>query len=200
MDWIERLGLGARGGRAFAVLVSFVGIFALSWMVVPDLPLILGWMLAFVGTWRACFGERAEGGGAGRALAMIAAGSALLMASKYSGVLAVFSSAACVLMWAPRERRWRGVLLALAGALLTLVPNLVWNAHHEWGAIAYQFLERHGDGHASWIRFGRFWAIQFLIVGPLLFATPFVLLRESVRGEGSRVARFLLVWLLRVLS
>src|SRR4051794_28216490 len=42
MHWVRRAA-GKRIGRAGLVLVSVAGIFALSWLMVPDLPLFLGW-------------------------------------------------------------------------------------------------------------------------------------------------------------
>src|SRR3954471_10158673 len=60
MAMILALGLGwvkLAGGRALGLaalgILSFAGLFSLGWMMVPDTPLFLGWMVAFYFSWRA---------------------------------------------------------------------------------------------------------------------------------------------------
>ena len=46
---------GPRPLRALFVFLCFGGLFSVSWMMVPDLPLVFGVLLAFTACWRICF-------------------------------------------------------------------------------------------------------------------------------------------------
>jgi 4-amino-4-deoxy-L-arabinose transferase-like glycosyltransferase len=157
LDWVK-----AAAGRvtpaAGWVVLSFAGFFSLSWMMVPDLPLFLGWMLAFRATWELC-----EGRGRAGSLALLFAGAAMAMLSKYSGILVVVSSAACLLFWS-RSKLHGFLALALALAVAA-APILAWNSAHGWGSLLYQLSERHGGG-LSLSRFARFWVLELVLAGP----------------------------------
>jgi 4-amino-4-deoxy-L-arabinose transferase-like glycosyltransferase len=146
--WIERTGAShpQRGGW---VMAAFAGIYALVWMIVPDLPLFAGWTLAFTATWAICFGERAGG----LELAQLALGTAIALLSKYTGVLGGASAFAAILLWAPRERRLPALGALALGGLCAAVPVLWWNSQHEWASILYQLRERHGEAHFSALRY-----------------------------------------------
>jgi 4-amino-4-deoxy-L-arabinose transferase-like glycosyltransferase len=190
MEWMRLGGVPrerlARGG---ATLLAFAGMFAASWMMVPDLPLLFGFMLLFVGVWREC----ADRGGRG-SLAMIAGGMALSLLSKYSAVLAGGSAGLCLLFWAPRPRRWKAVAAVVLGGALALVPILIWNSQNGWGSILYQIRDRHEGGHLDLLRYGRFWALQALLAGPPLLLYSGWAIARFVRGERARSLEFVLVW------
>ncbi len=192
MRWF--LDLGARVGNlasGLVMLLSFAGVFGLSWMVVPDVPMMVGYGLLFLGSWRVV-SER----GAVPAL-LLGLGSFLILLSKFSGGLAVASAfVACALMTRGARRVQACVWIGL-GAALGFLPSVLWNAAHDWGSFRYQFVERHGDMHANWIRYARFWAIELALAGPLYLAGAFAQLWHARR---SRRDAFLALWILPPLA
>lgn len=198
LRWVEMvLGTAATPramNRAGAVLLAFAGLFGASWMMVPDLPLLFGWMLTFVATWELCFGPRPRT----QHLAMLGGGVALALLSKYSAVLAAGSAGLSLLIWArSQERRvWmkRGIVAVTLGGILAAVPILVWNAQHEWMSILYQIRDRHsGSSGFSIVRYGRFWAVELLLAGPALVTYAFLIARRARRELASR---YVLIWAL----
>jgi hypothetical protein len=191
--WMESAGAGEAASRRGALaLVSFAGIFALSWMIVPDLPLFLGWTIAYFATWLICFSETAgflEFG-------MLAVGLTLAILSKYSGVLAGASAAGGILLWAPRERRIKGLAAVVMGGLMAAVPILAWNATHQWASILYQVRERHGDAHLSLVRYLRFWAIELVLAGPALVIFSVSLMRRWLRRMATRAESYAMIWVI----
>lgn len=182
LRWLASVGKG--GLRGVAVLLSFAGLFALGWMMVPDIPLFVGWTLAFVATWNLCFNPRP------RDYAMLAFGAALAMLSKYSAILAAPSVAACLLAWGG-NRRWKGIAAAAIGALLAAVPIVLWNAEHGWASILYQIHDRHGQLDPSFKRYLRFWLIEGAAAGPVTIAFFFWILRS---WRESKVYAYCAAW------
>jgi 4-amino-4-deoxy-L-arabinose transferase-like glycosyltransferase len=86
LRWIRDVTGRAVDGLAALGLLSFAGLFSLGWMLVPDTPLFLGWMVAFYSCWRACQPER----DARRFDPWVAFGVTVAMLGKYSGVLVPF--------------------------------------------------------------------------------------------------------------
>jgi 4-amino-4-deoxy-L-arabinose transferase-like glycosyltransferase len=194
LNWLREIGLSeVKVNRAAWVLVSFFGFFALAWMMVPDIPLLLGWTLLFVLTWKVCFSKPTW---LHFTMLGVAAGTTLL--SKYSGVLAIFSAAASILFWAPRKARWKGWSCIAVGTIASLIPILIWNAEHAWGSILYQIRDRHGGSQISWIRYLRFWIIEAVLAGPILVGFGFILLRRGLifKGESqSRLFKYFSIWI-----
>ena len=138
-------------------LWALPGVFGAIWMMVPDVPLLLGWLLLF---WP-CFESLRSRGGA----TSLFFGAVLVLNSKYSGVLLIVSSAwAC---WANYHRRFRDLLPLILGLFVGVIPWFISGSEHGWGALAYQLSERH-RGEISWMRYLRFWLVQVVIVGPAL--------------------------------
>ncbi len=194
LSWIEELGITRKEAlpKFPGVLISFAGLFGLAWMMVPDVPLFLGWTIAFVSTWRLCFGSEKR-----RDLLLLGVSSALLVLSKYSGILAVLSSLFCIWIWAPREVRYKAIGWVVSGLLLGLIPILVWNAQHEWASILYQIRDRHGGESWSVYRWMKFWLIEMVLAGPVVVVFFFVLCRSAFSSPTThvtRVNRFLLAW------
>jgi len=181
------------GKKDFSFLLAFPGVFATCWMMVPDLPLILGWCLLFVGTFKAL--NRNES--SLRTESLIVLGSALLLWSKFSGVLAIGSAVFAMFFFvAPLNRigRMRGSIAILVGMVLGLVPILIWNAQHDWMSLRFQFLERHqGGGGFNGLRGARFILIQLAAVGPLLFTMPALLFRTKFSAN---LRRYFFIWFL----
>ena len=122
----------------------------------------------------------------------IAAGLSLL--SKYSGFF-VGAGAVIWLLVSPRGRPWLKTLWSWAGgvlAFLIFLPNLWWQALHQWMTFVFQF-GRVTGGHLT---------LRFLIefVGAQLgLATPFILVLAGLGGWRARRRdddRFLLVALM----
>ncbi|MEK7691305.1 MAG: hypothetical protein AAB425_09815, partial [Bdellovibrionota bacterium] len=131
------------------LLFSFWGFFGSAWMMVPDLPLFLAWMMVFLSTqtenrWGLFFG------------------SLLAVQSKYSGVLIPLSS----VFWLFFTGRTAGIPAVLAGLIVGVSPILWWNFQTGWESLEYQLRGRH-SGNLSGVRWLRFVAIQALLTGPL---------------------------------
>ncbi len=185
--WFLLRGLKDQGvaesgmGRAAAVILGLAGMFGASWMMVPDLPLFLGWALLWWSTWRAISLE------VGRlslsSCAGLFFGSAIVLLSKYSGVLSIGSALLALLIWGRSNVRRTGILCVLGGAILGLIPVLISAQQNGWGSLLYQIRDRHSDSQINWIRYARFWVIQFVIAGPAIF---FWWLKSRSRWNDSR--------------
>jgi len=191
MKWMELAGAPLAGmARGALALLAFAGFFAASWMMVPDLPLMFGWMLCFVATWKLCFRE--DAGGVDVFLLFL--GTVVALLSKYSFVLASFSSVVALFLWAPCSTRNRGWLAVVLGCVVAAVPILVWNSQHDWASILYQIRDRHGgETNFSGIRYARFWGAQLLFAGIPLVIYSFLLVR---RVREHLVSRFVAVFVL----
>ncbi|MBY0470531.1 glycosyltransferase family 39 protein [bacterium] len=167
----ERKLLGARDQNASEVtwnLVAFAGFFGVSWMMVPDTSLFLGWTLAFYSCWM--WLEK----GAGKYLWGLGVGVFICVLSKYSGVLVGLSLLAAV--WKSKKRN-AAIATIFAAGVFAVVPTVIWNAQHGWQALAYQFSERHG-GSISLSRFSRFWMAEVLLAGPALLVFFFICVKK----------------------
>ncbi len=202
LRWLQLAGgvgvgeLDAEGRRRWRAgvlgVLSLVGLFAISWMMVPDFPLFLGWTIAFLMTWKVC----EPGPVSGWVWFWLVVGIFISFLGKYSAFLGAGSAGLCILLWAPRERRVRGAAYVVLGCVLGAIPIILWNAAHEWGSILYQIRERHGDGNVSWIRYGRFWAIELIIAGPAVFAYAWMMVLRGLRRKLSRAEAYAGVWAL----
>jgi len=159
--------------RVFFMFLSFAGLSALGWMMVPDTPLFLGWAVLFYSTWKFCRGDLSRRYQVGLFL-----GSALVLIGKFSGILAIGSAGLCLLLWA-RIQKWRGVSLVALGTCAALLPILIWNSEHEWASILYQLHARHEGSSVNFLRFARFWLAELVIAGPWVIYTSF---SASFRG------------------
>ncbi len=203
MKWMELAGAPRERLWRGGLLLLFPGFFGAAWMMVPDLPLFAGWMLAYYCTWKICFSKATVSRGA---LLGLAAGIALSLLSKYSAVFAAFSALICVWFWAPVAARAKASVAVVAGCVIAGVPILLWNMNHEWASILYQIRDRHGSPGLSAVRYLRFWVIQLFLAGPILvvFALSrplnwFSKINRRSDGMSARVSRFALVWALPAL-
>ncbi len=192
LKWLE-----AAAGRvtrsAVVLLLSFGGVFAFGWMMVPDLPLFFFWGILFERTWRRTLSESTEFQWSdGWVLALASAG---ILLSKYSGVLALGSAGLSFLIFARGQARTRGVMALVVGGILAAIPILWWNSHHGWASLLYQFKERHGEFTFSGSRWARYWAIQSLLAGPAVFIFFLHLCFRPVRNR-DRNLDYVLVWAL----
>lgn len=205
LDWVRKTGLRKEYQmRAGLILLSFFGFFSLGWMMVPDLPLFFGYMLLFRGTWELC--QIGVGTVTTESTPrqqwvsgiLLCLGSTVLILSKYSGVLAVFSAALCLLLWAPPQRRNRGWAMLILGGLFAAIPILIWNSQHEWASILYQIRERHGSPHLSGLRYARFWAVEAILFGPIALGMGVYFLFRALSSKQQKhsLFRYLSVWIL----
>ena len=199
LEWLRTWGLRAKSfRRASSVLLSFVGFFSLAWMMVPDIPLFLGWTLTFVGTSALCFNQRP----ARKYFYFLTLGSALMLLGKYSGILSVASAYLALLFWGssdPAESnvqgsamrtelkgrpawsvRHQGLLFLTAGVILGLAPSLIWNAQHHWSSLLYQIYDRQRGDPVSFFRYAKFWGVELLLAGPVLLFFSLNLLRTAL--------------------
>jgi hypothetical protein len=162
--------------------------FSVCWMMVPDHLLFLSLLLLWRETWAYCFSTSSRGG----SLARFFFYAVIAMSSKISGVFLVFSAAVSVLLWGRHQARWGRALMALtAGATIGLLPTVIWNYQHDWFAVRYQLQIRHAAG-LSLSRFGRFWLIQAILGGPVLWFG----LRWLVKKVRDPLAKFAWIWIL----
>jgi hypothetical protein len=191
---------GATRGRSLVsgalAVVSLVGIFGMAWMMVPDLPLILGWSLAFFTSWKLV---REDSDGFGME-AVLMAGVAISVASKFSGGLVGGQAFLGALALGASSRARIRIFRAVAvGTILGLLPSLLWNAQNGWGALLYQFRDRHGGGGGfNGSRYLRFWVSQLLLAGPGLVVFSASFFRRAWSGdlEVRRLSRWTLCWAL----
>ncbi len=195
LRWLEKCGMERSfQARAASVILSFLGFFSLSWMMVPDIPLFLGWMIVFTKTWEICFLQQLKR----HCFWVLGLGSALVLLSKYSGVLAIFSAALSVLIWAPRQRRLKALFSLTGGGLLASLPILIWNSQHQWASILYQIHDRHAGGSLSFLRYAKFWGVEAVFAGPVLVVFGVLLLIKHLgfrkKFEGA-LFHFIFVWM-----
>jgi 4-amino-4-deoxy-L-arabinose transferase-like glycosyltransferase len=165
--------------------------------LLPDAPLALFWCATLWSAWRAMRTGRTRWWLAVGACA----GAALL--SKYHGVLLPAALAGYVLT-SPRERRWTlnwRPYAACALAALVFLPNVLWNARHEWMSYAYQS-SRGGSGglRLDWMAsaIGGQLAAGSPVLFVLLVVAGFALWRRSgplaARDEETREADRFVLW------
>ena len=191
--WIRKTGAPEEKlSRSALLLLSFAGLFSLSWMMVPDLPLLIGWMATFLIIWDLCFGPEPKR----RHYVFLAFATIFTILSKYSGIFATASAGAALLIWAKPERKKSGVLALVLGCALASVPIIAWNATHGWASILYQIRDRHEGGSFSLLRYGRFWAVEIVATGPFFIAYVFDVIWKRRAHPHARVHAFALVWML----
>lgn len=171
-----------RTSSAILLLTALPALWGAAWMAVPDWGLVFFTTLLMVAIM-----ERGLPGR--RALLMAGIGACGVLLFKLSGLLAVGSAVLAVAGFKPRERI-RFLAAIGMGALVGVFPFVFWNATHDWGALNYQVMERHGgfEGVGSLVRFGRFWLLTLLLVGP---AAVFAVV-EAVRARAWKW----LIWVL----
>ncbi|MCC7441353.1 MAG: glycosyltransferase family 39 protein [Bdellovibrionales bacterium] len=183
--WLLSLGVHRHyAWAAGAMLLTLPGFGAAGWMMVPDLPLLLGWALAFWGAWRVS-AQNLPGA------ALLFAGVLIATLSKHSGVLVALSAAVCV--WPARKRRVPALAAIFLGGLVAAAPTVAWNLEHEWVSLLYQLKDRHSGGF-SILRWLRFWGSQLGLGGPALVLYLIWFGRRLWIDRRNEVARFTAIW------
>lgn len=124
-------------GRTLALLTTGGVAVLMSFVAVPDVPLLLFWCLALLALEAAVFRRPRRGAGA-----WAAAGAAMGLAflGKYTGVF--LQGGLILFLLASREHRkllrTPGPWICLLLAQVVSLPVYVWNARHGWASFAYQ--------------------------------------------------------------
>lgn len=199
LRWLEDTGVNqSKLFFSSLVLVSYTGFFSLSWMMVPDIPLFIGWTLLFTQTWKICFYPKLPFSHYG----MLGGGAALILLSKYSGVLAIFSSAFAILKWSPQKRKRLSLVYLSLGLCIALIPIVVWNSQHQWASILYQVHKRHAAASVSFERYLKFWLIEIILAGPVLifyffkWVGTFFLGKRQISDLNSKILAYSMIWIL----
>jgi 4-amino-4-deoxy-L-arabinose transferase-like glycosyltransferase len=124
-------------------------------------------------------------------LSGVSLGCALL--SKYHAVLLLAGFGYCLLFIPEWRKLWKSPMLYAGGILAVLIflPNILWNANHDWVSYVYQFGKSTGSGSLSWTKFGQGIGVQ---AGYLLPWHMVVLITGLVLGFRRRSSR--IGWLL----
>jgi 4-amino-4-deoxy-L-arabinose transferase-like glycosyltransferase len=173
------------------ILASFAGLVGLGWMMVPDEPLFLGWMICFYFAYKIALGEVSES-----FYRLLALGIFIAMLSKFSGVFIFFSVVVSVALCGGRARLVKTIVYASVGMILALIPICIWNSQHEWSAILYQIKERHADSDISWKRYLRFWVIELFAAGPVLVIYTLLGFFRGLRPKSTTIERYVAIWIL----
>jgi 4-amino-4-deoxy-L-arabinose transferase-like glycosyltransferase len=188
---LARRLMGEEAASRALVLFTTGGVaLLLSYIAVPDVPLLLFWTLALLALHRALFQdelhEERDGGAAPRRGAWLAAG--LFMGAAFlSKYTALFLQGGLVLhLLLCREHRRRLATpwpwTALAVAHLVSLPVYLWNARHGWASFRYQLMGRAADSRFAPDDLLGFLASQAVILLPVAFgAFAWAAGRELVR-------------------
>ncbi|MGE0614415.1 MAG: ArnT family glycosyltransferase [Bacteriovoracia bacterium] len=189
LRWILRAFVPVSPGWLVAAWLGTTFLYGFAWMAVPDLPLFAGVLLAMNGAW-----EIAAGSSSRWHFGWLATGIVIAMWAKLSGGAVAASAVLCALIFSRPGSRAPGLGVMLVATAIGLLPTVLWNSAHDWAALAYQMKERHGGTGLSWARFGRFWILQLVLLGPALVWFFLRGLRRARAGE--RVSRFAWAWAL----
>ncbi len=168
--FIARHLLGSRaGGVAGLAFVSLPAVAVASLLVSTDTPLLLCFALATLAHLRL-----AERRSLAWALVLGAAvGTGLL--AKYAMIYFPLAAVLAAALLPTARIAWRDAALAALVALLVVSPNLIWNISHQFATL------HHTADNADWqdSRFSfdellEFFAAQFAIAGPVVFAAYIV--------------------------
>ncbi len=191
-EWLMRLGPVLCGAASLAFMgllaadlagwrVAFVALglaacipilMMLGVAILPDAPLNVFWCAALWAGWRAV----SRGGWGWWLLAGALMGGAML--SKYHGVL-LPGLLGLYLLTSASGRRWLCRPEPYAAglmALLVFLPNILWNASHEWASYAYQL--GHGGGKGKLTPFN----VVASLGGQLAAGTPILFILMVVAG------------------
>ena len=112
----------------------------------------------------------------------VAAGLGLL--SKYTGLF-LGAGIAVWLLLSPKARKWLLTPWPYLGGVLALIvflPNLMWNASHDWMTFAFQF-GRIAEGHFTLRFLFEFLGAQLVLATPFIFVLAALALAFSTRDR-----------------
>jgi len=177
------VGDGA-AARRVGLLAMLLPVFAANFLLLPNMPADLLWVITAWLVWRACRRERLGDWALAGAVFGLALDAKFTVLSLPAGVLAFL-----VVSRGDRRNLVRaGPYAAIATALITFAPTLVWNARHGWATFALHFVRRqHALAfHPEWLL--SFVAVSALLLSPVIAvwaAGPGILAAWRSRGGGS---------------
>lgn len=182
----ERVALGAQVLLLFMPMGHLIAV-----ALLPDATLNVFWCGAMLAAWRALQGGRWRDW---IVMGLLFGGA---MLSKYHGVLIPLCLGAYVLA-SPAQRHWlrspKPYAAGLLGALVFL-PNIVWNARHEW--ISYAFQLAHGHGRHAGLKLSKILVAfggQFAAASPVIFGLLVAGFIVLVRTRPVREADRFVLW------
>jgi 4-amino-4-deoxy-L-arabinose transferase-like glycosyltransferase len=183
---------GRRAGLLAAVIFNLTLMISIQTLVAtPDAPSVAAsaFFVFFL----------AKAAQTGRGAWWLAAGAAggFALLSKYTGLF-LGAGAVLWLIMTPKERHWLRSPWPYAGAVLALLmflPNILWNAEHDWISFTRQFGRAAGAGFT--LRFlGEFLAAQIALATPFILVLMIAgLIRPLRRSSGESSPLALLLWL-----
>ncbi|HEY0299851.1 MAG TPA: glycosyltransferase family 39 protein [Rhizomicrobium sp.] len=118
----------------------------------------------------------------------VGAAAGLGLLSKYTGLFLGAGTAVWLLL-SPKARAWLLTpwpYLGGALALLIFLPNLLWNASHDWTTFAFQF-GRIAGGHFTLRFLFEFLGAQIVLASPFLFVLAALALAFATRDRDSAI-------------
>lgn len=146
-------------------------------IISTDAPLLLCWAVTLYAFLRA----RTQGG---RWWIGVGVGFGFGLLAKYAMIYWLLSALIFLLLYRDERRHLRRFAAAMALGFAIYAPNFVWNLAH--GFVSYHHTEANASWHGSLVHpesFLEFFASQFAVFGPVLFATliaGFVLARRAL--------------------
>ena len=170
--------------RDSLLLLGFAGGWASGWMMVPDIPLFLGFSLTWWATHRLLRGQEKNWH-----FMILALGCFIGMLGKFSGVF-ISASAFAALAFSFFERKdrklaFRATSVILFATLLGFAPSLWWNLIHDWSGFLYHLKDRHQAASGEGIHIRRwflFVATQVAVAGPILVVSGTQLFGRTLWG------------------
>lgn len=185
-EWMHSIRAGLWACALFSVTpaANLLGLVATT-----DAPLLLGWTTTMAVTWWVCIRQTSRLGY--RALlSWVTLGLAwgLTMNAKYTA--AVLAPSLLLVVWLSirngskdaSKPTWFGLGVAVLVAVFCLIPNLMWNAQHEWPTLQHtlditwrtQDVVKTGAMASPWLRLAHLAGGVLLLCGPALLAVALI--------------------------
>jgi 4-amino-4-deoxy-L-arabinose transferase-like glycosyltransferase len=160
-------------------------------IISTDVPLLFFWALALLAYVKLVAGADARWG------IVLGAALGLGLMAKYAMIYFVLGVALASLMDAEARAllRRRALWIALAVALLVILPNIIWNIENGLATFRHTGDNIHGSGiELNPLKGLEFIAAQFLVFGPITFAVLLFVIFRMGTAEISRADRLMLAF------
>ena len=182
-------------GLVAAVLFNGLPIFAaLSLVTLPDLPLLLMWVLGMAFGWRLVSQRKPA------LWIVVGVLTGLGCDAKYPALLiplGIFLYLIVVRDWDMLFNRW--MVLGALVAFVCFLPVIIWNFDHEWVSILFQGKERLPEAISTKERVGS-WLIQLGALSPFGFIALLAALYRGAESYRKPQVAYLLCWTLPFLG
>jgi 4-amino-4-deoxy-L-arabinose transferase-like glycosyltransferase len=181
-----------------ALLMTFTAGLAFSSRIIStDVPLLLCWalaLLAYVKLWQ---------GGDWRWGVLLGVSFGLGMLAKYAMIYFVLGIAAAALIDRDARALLRSPALWLAAAIgvALIMPNVIWNAQHDFVTLTHVGHNIQGEGPSfSALRGLEFIASQFGVFGPVIFSVLLIVCVRMFKPDIGRADRLMLCFAIPTLA